>query len=186
MARLRRAVARRLCIWAAHEAADDALRYQNGWLRAMMEAWTRARTRPSSIGRSSAELNRFVSALPSRYDGRAPRVRRSETLRRRPSPLRSGDDFGSTTDYRGYVKLGEAIRARVSAFVPERCGKLASAPIRSDADCDSGPGIADHRTGAARRIAVALPSVCEPTALWRTAQCGCLRPPSSRIISMGV
>jgi len=61
---------------------------------------------------------------------------------------------------------------RVSAFVPEHCGKRARATIRSDADFGSGPGIADSRPAAVRRLAVTLSWVRERTAY---AACGTAR-----------
>ena len=50
-----------------------------------------------------------------------------------------------------------AITGRVSAFVPEHCGKRAWASTRSDADFGSGAGSADHRPAATGRLAISLP-----------------------------
>ena len=62
-------------------------------------------------------------------------------------------------------KAGDTIMGRVSAFVPEHCGKRARASIRSDADFGSGGGSADRRSAAARPSAVALPWVRQRTAV---------------------
>ena len=76
---------------------------------------------------------------------------------RAPTPL--GD---WRNDWR---KVGDTIMGRVSAFVPEHCGRRARASIRSDADFGSGAGSADRRSAAARPSAVALPWVRQRTAM---------------------
>jgi hypothetical protein len=82
---------------------------------------------------------------------------RSRRLRSTNSPRR---------DWRNdWREAGDTIMGRVSAFVPERCGKRARASIRSDADFGSGAGSADRRSAAARPSAVALPWVRQRTAM---------------------
>jgi hypothetical protein len=68
------------------------------------------------------------------------------------------------------AKVRDAIMGRVSAFVPEHCGKRARASIRSDADSGSGAGSADRRSAAARPSAVALPWVRQRTAMRQVAR----------------
>ncbi len=70
----------------------------------------------------------------------------------------------------------------VAAFVPEHCGKRARATIRSDADFGSGPGSADRRPTAGRRLAVSLSWVRERTAY---AASGTARAPCEREARLG-